>query len=98
MVPELSDDFSFKIKKRRKQNYQWASDDAMSDVKVQLHSVQEKETGRVVPKGLCVLLMQSCFQDHILEFSVKITAIIFALGPSDARRRLGLISYIFFMV
>ena len=59
MVPELSDDFSFKIKKRRKQNYQWASDDAMSDVKVQLHSVQEKETGRVVPKGLCVLLIQS---------------------------------------
>ena len=71
MVPELSDDFSFKIKKRRKQNYQWASDDAMSDVKVQLHSVQEKETGRVVPKGLCVLLMQSCdiksHMTHILR-------------------------------
>ena len=67
LVPELSDDFSFKIKKRRKQMYSWNSDDGLSSNtgvnanvnasanvdsgKVQLHSVQEKETGRVVPKG-----------------------------------------------
>ena len=70
LVPELSDDFSFKIKKRRKQIYSWNSDDglstnanvnasanvtvqASSDTgKVQLHPVQERETGRVVPKGI----------------------------------------------
>ena len=63
-MPELSDDFSFKIKKRRKQMYSWNSDEdhlaananvnASANVdsgKVQLHSVQEKELGRVVPKG-----------------------------------------------
>lgn len=68
LVPELSDDFSFKIKKRRKQIYSWNSDDGLSSNanvnasanvqassetgKVQLHSVQERETGRVVPKGI----------------------------------------------
>ena len=73
LVPELSDDFSFKIKKRRKQIYSWNSDDGLSTNanvnasanvtiqtaqssentgKVQLHSVQERETGRVVPKGI----------------------------------------------
>lgn len=49
MVPALSDDLHIKIKKRRKQHYGWASDDASETAKapVQLHTVQEKESGRV---------------------------------------------------
>ena len=52
LVPALSDDLHIKIKKRRRLQYGWVSEDA-SESKVQISAVLDKETsGRTITQRI----------------------------------------------